>query len=116
MTANNVTISGPPVALTQLLQASPFSSLNPLILPLHAPYHAARLNGESDVEAILAPTDTDILDSYKPRIPLVSTASAQTRKQEDYRSLLKAALKDILIDQIRWDTVLKECESTFAVS
>ena len=116
MSANNVTISGPPVALKQLLQAPPFSSLKPLMLPVYAPYHAAHLYGESDVEAILAPADTEILCSYKPQIPVVSTASAQTRKPEDYRSLLQAALKDILIDQIRWDIVLKECESTFAIS
>ena len=111
-----MTISGPPVALKQLLQASPYSSLKPFMLPVHAPYHAAHLYGESDVEAILAPADTEILCSYKPQIPVVSTASGQTRKVEDYRSLLQAALKDILIDQIRWDTVLKECVSTFAVS
>lgn len=111
-----MTISGPPVALKQLLQASPFSSLKPLILPVHAPYHAAHLYGESDVEAILAPSDTEILGSYKPRIPLVSTASAKIRRSEDYRSLLQAALRDILIDQLRWDTVLKECESAFTVS
>lgn len=111
-----MTISGPPIALKQLLQASPFSSLRPVILPVHAPYHAAHLYGESDVEAILALSDKEILGSYKPRIPLVSTASGKIRRSEDYRSLLQAALKDILIDQLRWDTVLKECEAVFTVS
>lgn len=111
-----MTISGPPVALKQLLQASPFSSLKPLTLPVHAPYHAAHLYGESDIEAILAPSNTEILGSYKLRIPLVSTASAKTRRSEDYRSLLQAALKDILIDQLRWNTILKDCESVFTVS
>ncbi len=111
-----MTISGPPAALKQLLQTPTFSSLKPLVLPVHAPYHAEHLYGESDVEAILASSGAEILSSYKPRIPLISSASAKRRVLEDYRSLLQAALNDILVDQLRWDNVLKECGAAFTVS
>ena len=116
VSTNNVTISGPPVALKQLLQVSPFSSLKPIILPVHAPYHAAHLYGESDIKAILELSDNEILSSYKPRIPLVSAASGKMKRSENYRSILQAALRDILINQLRWDTVLEKCDSAFFVS
>ena len=116
MSTNNVTISGPPIALKGLLQSSTFSALKPLVLPVHAPYHAAHLYRESDIEAILASSDAEILSSYKPRIPLVSSASASTRNSDDYRSLLQTALQDILINQLRWDSVLKNCGAAFTVS
>ena len=116
MSTNNVTISGPPAALKELLQTPTFSSLKPLVLPVHAPYHATHLYGESDVEAILASSDAEILSSYKLRIPLVSSASATRRNPDNYYSLLQAALRDILINQLRWDKVLSECRMAFAVS
>ena len=104
-----MTISAPPKILEQLLLTPPFSALKPVKLPVHAPYHAAHIYGSSDVETILAAADPVILTSYMPRISFLSSSTGKRVLAADYGSLLRTVLHDILIDQLRWDSVLREC-------
>ena len=108
VTPTNVTISGPSMVLQQLLQSEPFSGLKSTKLPVDAPYHAAHIYGPNEVEAILAPCDQSILDSYRSKFLLISSATGKRVSGSDYRSLLRIILNDVLIEQLRWDNVLKE--------
>lgn len=106
---NSVTISGLPKTLDALLHTASFSTLKPVRLPIHAPYHAAHLYGESDVDAVLKASDMNFLNSTVTRIPFISTSSGKVASASNYGSLLRIVLRDILIEQLRWDNVLKEC-------
>lgn len=113
VTPNSVTLSGPPSVLAELLQTTPFSSLKPVKLPVHAPYHASHIYSSSISDAILAISDTTVLDSFVPRIPLISCSTGKKIIASNYGSLLRAVLNDVLVKQLRWDLVLKECSSQF---
>ncbi len=103
-----MTISGPSLVLEQLLQSEPFSALKHTKLAIHAPYHAAHLYGPSDIEAILAPCNQEILASYESRIALLSSATGKRVAKTDYGSLLRIILHDVLTQQLHWDNVLKQ--------
>ena len=108
VTSTNVTISGPSLVLQHLLQSEPFSGFKSSKLPIDAPYHAAHIYGPNEIEAILAPCDQDILDSYGSKFPLISSATGKQVSGSNYRSLLRVVLNDVLIERLRWDKVLKE--------
>jgi naphtho-gamma-pyrone polyketide synthase len=114
VTTNGTTISGPPSVLSELLQTAAFSGLKPLKLSVHAPYHASHIYNSSVVDSILATSDAQILSSYKPRIPLISCSTGRKVVASDYRGILRTILHDILIEQLRWDLVLRECYGQFA--
>ena len=109
ITTNSVTLSGPPSVLKELLATPLFSAIKPLSLSVHAPYHASHFYSSSVVDAILAASDTQILDSYKPRIPLISCSTGRRAAVPTCRSLLHVILKDILVEQLCWDFVLRWC-------
>lgn len=108
-----MTISGPPEALEALLQTSPFSPLKQVRLPVYAPYHAAHLYGLSDVDAILDASDAKILSSYVNKLPFISCSTGRVIPASDYGSLLRIVLRDILMEQLRWDNVLEKSGATF---
>lgn len=108
-----MTVSGPPKTLNALLQTAPFSALKPARVPIHAPYHAAHLFGLSDVDAILAASNAKLLSSLTVRMPFISCSSGKATALLDYGSLIRVALQDILIRQLRWDNVLRECGAMF---
>jgi len=91
-----------------VLQSGPFSAFKPTNLPINAPYHAAHIYGPPDIEAILAPCDQALLDSYGSRFPLLSSTTGKQVSVSTYRSLLRIVLNDVLVEQLRWDNVLKE--------
>lgn len=111
VTANNITLSGPPSVLEDVLQSPRFVSLKPLRLSVHAPYHASHIYSSAVVDSILAASDTNILGSYHSRIPLISCSTGQRVSITTYESLMRTALTDILVEQLRWDLVLEECHS-----
>ena len=113
VTPSNVTVSGPSKTLEALLQRASISVTKPASLPIHAPYHAAHIYGPPDVDAILKASDAHILGSFAAKMPLISCSSGKVLPMSTYGSLLRAVLGDILINQLRWDNVLKESGSTF---
>ena len=76
-----------------------------LEIPVHAPYHAPHLFNRFDVESILETTSAEIWASYKVNIPVVSSATGTLIWAEDFKSLLHAALTEVLIEPIRWDAI-----------
>jgi naphtho-gamma-pyrone polyketide synthase len=113
VTPNNVTLSGPPSVLEEVLASPRFSALKPLKLSVHAPYHASHIYDSSVVETILAGSDANILSSYTPRFPLISCSTGRSVSATNYGSLLRTILHDILIEQLRWDLVLGGCYTEF---
>jgi naphtho-gamma-pyrone polyketide synthase len=98
-----------PSVLKDLLSIPHFSAVKPLKLSVYAPYHASHIFSASVVDAILAASDSHILNTYKPRIPQISCSTGRRVAVSTYGSLLRAVLEDILIKQLRWDLVLGGC-------
>lgn len=78
-------------------------------IPIHSPYHAAHLYDESDVDDILSSSSKEILTDHTPQIPIISSSTGDIIKAPDYRSMLRIALREILLEPFRWDNVLKAC-------
>lgn len=62
------------------------------------------------MDAILASSDTALLSVLSARIPLVSCSTGETTPASDFESLIRAVVRDILIEQLRWDNVLSKCD------
>ena len=74
-------------------------------LSTRAPYHAPHLFSDEDIESILSPTSTDCWAAHVADIPLISSATGEFIYAGDFRSLLHAAVGDILLKRLRWDVV-----------
>lgn len=107
VTPNNVTISGPPSVLDTVAKTSPFSELKAARVSVFAPYHTSHLYSEADVEAILASSDNKILDSYQPKIPVFSGVTGEVVQAATFGDILRIALREILMEPIRWDKLLE---------
>ncbi|KAF2790288.1 conidial yellow pigment biosynthesis polyketide synthase [Melanomma pulvis-pyrius CBS 109.77] len=107
ITPNNVTISGPPSVLKALIKTSPFSESKAVKVSVYAPYHTSHLYSEPDVDAILASSSPDILNSYKPKIPVFSDVTGEIINAATFGDLLRIAIREILMEPIRWDKLLE---------
>ena len=103
-----MTISGPSLVLERLLQSEPFSATKHAKLAIHAPYHAAHLYEQSDIEAILSQCNQDILVSYESKIALLSSGTGRLLGNTQYGSLLRIVLNDVLTQQLHWENMLKQ--------
>lgn len=102
----NVTISGPPSVLKELLTAN---SVEPYYLPIESPYHAPLLFGSCDIDQIVNHFFDESVRSHKPRIPLISAASGKIIAAESFAALLRKVVSETLCEQVRWDNVLESC-------
>lgn len=116
VTPSTVTISAAPKVLRELLATPHFSDVKPISISVHAPYHASHLYDETDVEAILAASDREILGSYTQRLPVVSCSSGKASVGSSYGTLLKSVLTDILVNQLRWDNVIQNAPKDLTAS
>ena len=94
-----------------MLQWSPGANLKAIRVPIHAPYHAAHLYNQSDLDTILASCSPKLLSSYSPRFSTLSSATGKLVGARDFVSLLRATLSEVLLETIRWDKVLEGCRS-----
>ena len=106
VTPKNVTISGPPSVLRELLAAN---SLEPHNLPIESPYHAPHLFTSYDTDEVLNQLRDESLGSYRPRIPLMSAFSGSIVRAEDFQALLRTVVSETFCDQVRWDNILRSC-------
>ena len=104
ITPKNVIISGPPSILKELLAVN---SLEPYHLPIGSPYHSPLLFGSYDVEKIICQLHHDSVRLYKPRIPLLSTASGKIIAAKYLRALLYKVVSETLCEQVRWDKIVQ---------
>nr|WHN38863.1 polyketide synthase 2 [Elsinoe perseae] len=104
-----VTISGPPSTTQKLFSESiALSSKNRVSIPIFAPYHAAHLHSESDLQRIIPDSTREILRKYQPHTLLHSSATGECLIADNTSDLMALALVDFLREPIRWDRLLEE--------
>ena len=103
----DVTISGPPSILNDVRQLQQLSNLRTNDLPVYAPYHAAHLFSKHDIEAILETTSADKWLNNSTSLPIVSSTTGQLIRRGNFRSMLEAALEDILLRPICLENVIQ---------
>ncbi|KAB8262554.1 hypothetical protein BDV32DRAFT_147475 [Aspergillus pseudonomiae] len=104
--SNNITISGTPKVLEALKTFSHFQGTKSLPVSIYAPYHAAHLYSEVDVESILGhkPVDRSLF-CRESNTSLISCATGIVLKEKTFGDLLRALVREILTCQIRFDKV-----------
>lgn len=85
------------------------ASLKPYYLPIETPYHAKHLFSPSDVDQVVGNFHNDVLQSYTPRIPLLSASSGKQFSATTFQGLLRSIVSDTLCEQVRLDLVLQSC-------
>lgn len=80
-------------------------------VPVHAPYHAAHLYTDSDVEQILTDIPAEHTIRCIPRIPLLSASKGEVNHKSDLRSLYRSVIAEMLVEPGRWDRILQNCTS-----
>ncbi|EXJ93814.1 hypothetical protein A1O1_02207 [Capronia coronata CBS 617.96] len=110
--ATSVTISGPPSTKASLFEDSEFfRTQKNASVSIFAPYHASHLHSPSDLEKILRPQTKTIFGNTTVQFPVCSSVTGQPIPAENGFELLQGALKEIVIEPLRWDKVLKYCAS-----
>ncbi|KAF2857812.1 polyketide synthase [Piedraia hortae CBS 480.64] len=110
-----VTISGPPNTLNRFFhESSAVVQGHRVPIPVYAPYHAAHLYSEKDIDRILAPV-AQVLRSHRPAVsPLHSAASGAHLEVSDAAELARNAIDEVLRRPVRWDRLLEEVVSQTA--
>ena len=102
---SGIAVNGPPSALLSMRSGSYLASPHTAPLGIKTPYHAPHLFSEEDVDSILSTTPADKWAAHFTIIPITSSASGDIIRSGDFRSLLRAAVEDILRKPLRWDRV-----------
>ncbi|KAF2219879.1 polyketide synthase [Elsinoe ampelina] len=104
-----VTISGPPSTTQKLFSESDaLSTKNRVSIPIYAPYHAAHLHSESDLQRIIPDSTRELLQQYQPHTLLHSSATGECMVANNTSDLMSLALVDFLQEPVRWDRLLEE--------
>lgn len=87
------------------------AKFNTTQLPIKVPYHAPHLFSDDDVESIISTTSPDRWAAHTAAIPTMSGANGEFVWAGNFRSLLRAAVNDILIKPLRWDKLSQRLSS-----
>jgi len=104
-----ITVSGPPSSLSQLRSSEGFENLRSTSVPIYGPYHWSALSSETDIEHILEVLASNAA-AHPNRIPVISSVGT-TAQGGDFGILLKAAVGQILLHPIQWNSVIKELQT-----
>ncbi|OXV11267.1 hypothetical protein Egran_00972, partial [Elaphomyces granulatus] len=111
--SSGVTISGPPRILEDLCRFKEISGHSIKKISIHAPYHAPHLFSGADVDHILRSTSPETWASYTANIPVVSSTTGSLLWAGNFRTLLKSALEEILLNPIHWEKITEGIASRF---
>lgn len=110
--ATSVTISGPPSTKASLFEDSEFfRTQKNAPVSIFAPYHASHLHSQADLEKILRPQTQAIFGNTTVNFPVCSSVTGKPIPARNGFELLQGALKEIIIEPLRWDKVLNYCAS-----
>ncbi|CAG8244814.1 unnamed protein product [Penicillium olsonii] len=101
-----VTISGPPTSLASLQKSAEFANLSPRTIPIFGPYHSASLFTPNDSDAILEgifPTEDTRISA---NVSFISSTSGRPVQETDVRSRFGSALAQILLETMRWQSLV----------
>ncbi|KAI1621793.1 polyketide synthase [Exophiala viscosa] len=110
--ATSVTISGPPSTKASLFEDSEFFRTHKNApVSIYAPYHASHLHSQSDLDKILRPQTKAIFGNTTVGYPVCSSVTGQPIPGANGYELLQGALREVVVQPLRWDKVLKYCAS-----
>ena len=104
---SSLTISGPPVVVSDFLESS---ALQSHALPIQSPFHASHLFFDDDVNEILARPVKDIVRVSTLRLPYLSS-TGEIIQNSTFESIIRRAVHDTLREQIRVDKIVAVCTS-----
>lgn len=107
-----MTISGPPTTLSRFFESSgAVGKFKPVPLEVFGAYHAPHAYSKRDVEEILLPSDSELLASYRPRIPFLSTETGEPFNVSNTADLFQIVLVEILTKQLKWTHIVERTVS-----
>ena len=101
-----VTISGPPIYLTQLRKSKELSDYNAIPLPIYAPYHAPHLYSSKDIESLIDTTSSSQWSFPNRNLPVLSSALGGSFQAKNLRHSLQNALSDIFLRPLEWQSMI----------
>ncbi|KAF1988370.1 polyketide synthase-like protein [Aulographum hederae CBS 113979] len=106
-----ITISGPPATTSRLFQETEAFKSHRVAIPVYAPYHAAHLHSEANVDAILDRHVRENLQFFRPSAMIHSAVTGKCQDVTNAYELAKLAVSEILLQPVRWDHLLEEVVS-----
>ena len=101
-----ITLSGPPHSLAQLTSSDKFKDFSFKSIQIFAPYHASHLYSQDDVQDIVESLGPRNADASLNRVPVLSSTGA-TVEGGNFKTLLNAAVGQILLRPIRWSDIIE---------
>jgi iterative type I PKS product template protein len=112
-----ITISGPPSVTRRFFEQSESLSQNHRVpIPVYAPYHASHLFSDRDIDRILDQETQQLLETIRPISLIHSAATGQCHSATNAYDLMRASLREILCEPVRWDYLLEEVVSDVVAS
>nr|UXX20005.1 polyketide synthase [Lophiotrema sp.] len=107
-----ITVSGPPSTTKRLFEESAALSKNNRVpIPIYAPYHAPHIFAQADVDRILDGETRDALKKSRPHALVHSASSGKCHTVTSTLELIETVLNEILLQPVRWDSLLEETVS-----
>jgi hypothetical protein len=106
-----LTISGPPATTKRLLQSDAFKNCARVPIPVYAPYHASHLYVDADIDRILDKDAIRHLQQFRPVSLVHSASTGKCQTATNALELVRTALHEMLVEPVRWDSLLSEIVS-----
>jgi noranthrone synthase len=98
---NDTSVSGPPSVLKDFRKFHAFAEVRTIDIPIHVPGHASHLLTREDGNSILKTTSESPWAPFISHIPILSSVRGKLTPATNFRSLLEALLKNILMLPLR---------------
>ncbi|KAJ5784444.1 polyketide synthase [Penicillium pulvis] len=108
----SLTLSGPPENLLELISGKYLPGQRSIKLPIHAPYHAAALYQQRDVDMILRPTLQSGFDSFRRHSHMISSVNGEVITASNFGETLKGSINEILREPLRLDRIVDSLAQT----
>lgn len=102
-------MSGPPRSLAKLTSSTSFKDLRYQSIQIYGPYHAPHLYSQDDVDEIVESLTPHSVHARLNQIPILSSTGT-TIEGGNFKTLLKAAVGQILLGPIHWNGILTELQ------
>lgn len=107
-----VTVSGPPSTTKRLFaEVDAFKNNTRVAIPVFAPYHAPHLFSQADIDRILSVPSVELFKTTRTQALIHSASNGKCFNATNTFDLLQTALREILSEPVRWDSLLEETVS-----
>lgn len=107
-----ITVSGPPSTTQRLFtEVEAFKNNTRVSIPVYAPYHAPHLFTQADVDRILSGPSVELFKATRPLALVHSASNGKCHSATNTFDLLHSAVREILLEPVRWDSLLEEVVS-----